>query len=118
MELENQSKTYLLLPNPDFLYRKKVEEEIKENNGYCNSIKDKKEENLCTCKEFSNQKQTGFCKSKRYYKVLNCPKVCLCGSTKFKNKFIEVARDLTLKGYIVTMPMVFIHSGDKADEHD
>ena len=118
MNLDNVSKSYLLLPHPDFIYRKKIEEEIKENNGYCNSIKTRNENSLCTCKEFSKQKQTGFCKGKRYYKVLNCPKVCLCGSTRFKDKFIEIAKDLTLQGYIVTMPMVFIHHGDTATEQE
>ena len=36
--------------------------------------------------------------------------VCLCGSTKFKEKFEEVNRDLTLAGYIVLAPGVFGHS--------
>ena len=36
--------------------------------------------------------------------------VCLCGSTKFKEEFEEVNRDLTLAGYIVLAPGVFGHS--------
>ena len=39
--------------------------------------------------------------------------MCLCGSTKFKEEFFKVAKEFTLKGYIVTMPMVFVHSGDE-----
>lgn len=42
--------------------------------------------------------------------------VCLCGSTKFKDKFLEKARELTLDGYVVLMPNVFGHSGDRFPE--
>ena len=54
----------------------------------------------------------------RYLKVLRSPKVCLCGSTRFKDEFLKLAKEFTLKGYIVTMPMVFIHSGDSIYEID
>lgn len=64
------------------------------------------------------QEHTGYCHCGRYYKVLKTETVCLCGSTKFKDKFLEVARDFTLKGYIVTMPMVFMHMGDEATFED
>jgi hypothetical protein len=70
------------------------------------------------CKDFREQNEHGFCHCGRYYKVLKCSKICLCGSTRFKNDFIKIARDLTLKGYIVTMPMVFVHSGDEVSEMD
>ena len=33
-------------------------------------------------------------------------------NTILKKTSIEVAKDFTLKGYIVTMPMVFAHCGD------
>ena len=36
-------------------------------------------------------------------------KICLCGSTKFKETFIQVAQALTLKGAIITMPCIFHH---------
>ena len=101
-----------IIPNPDFIRRKKVEELIKENDGYCCCAVEHTEDTKCMCKEFRDSKEFGFCHCGRYYKVLHAPKVCLCGSTKFKEKFFEVARDLTLQGYIVTMPMVFIHRGD------
>jgi len=40
------------------------------------------------------------------------PTVCLCGSTKFKEDFIYWAKWFTLEDCIVTMPMIFGHSGD------
>lgn len=41
------------------------------------------------------------------YKVIT-----LCGSTRFKNEFIEVQKELTLMGYIVISVGLFGHSGD------
>ena len=41
------------------------------------------------------------------YKVIT-----LCGSTKFKNEFMEAQKDLTLKGNIVISVGLFGHSGD------
>ncbi len=41
------------------------------------------------------------------YKVIT-----LCGSTKFKDEFIKVQKDLTLQGYIVISVGLFGHSGD------
>ncbi len=38
--------------------------------------------------------------------------VTLCGSTKFKNEFIEVQKQLTLEGCIVISVGLFGHSGD------
>ena len=38
--------------------------------------------------------------------------ICLCGSTKFKDTFHQVAKRKTLEGHIVVMPHVFGHSGD------
>lgn len=40
------------------------------------------------------------------------PIITLCGSTKFKDDFLIVQRELTLKGYIVISVGVFGHSGD------
>lgn len=107
------AKDFEIIPNPDFIHRKKVEEAIKANDGYCCCALEKNDDTKCMCKEFKESKTYGYCHCGRYLKVLKCPKVCLCGSTRFKDKFIEVARDLTLKGYIVTMPMVFVHSDDE-----
>ena len=41
------------------------------------------------------------------YKVIT-----LCGSTKFKDKFMEIQKILTLKGNIVISVGLFSHSGD------
>ena len=121
-KISNRSRkvtdTFEIIPNPDFLHRKEIEEAIKENDGYCCCALEKNDNTKCMCKDFREQQHYGFCHCGRYLKVLKCPTVCLCGSTRFKEKFIEVARDLTLKGYIVTMPMVFIHSGDDASALD
>ena len=51
-----------------------------------------------------------------YYNNKNYLKICLCGSTKLKEEFIHLAKALTLDGYIVTMPMIFGHSGDTVTE--
>lgn len=40
------------------------------------------------------------------------PVVTLCGSTRFKDEFMRVQKDLTLKGYIVISVGLFGHSGD------
>lgn len=112
------AKDFEIIPNPNFLHRKKIEEAIKNNDGYCCCAIEKNEDTKCMCRDFREQNKYGFCHCGRYLKVLKCPKVCLCGSTRFKNEFIEIARDLTLKGYIVTMPMVFVHSGDEVNNMD
>lgn len=36
--------------------------------------------------------------------------ITLCGSTRFKDEFMLVNRELTLRGYIVLMPGVFGHA--------
>lgn len=38
--------------------------------------------------------------------------VTLCGSTKFKEEFLQIQKELTLKGYIVLSVGLFGHSGD------
>ena len=44
--------------------------------------------------------------------VQDYPVVTLCGSTKFKDYFIEAQKKLTLQGYIVLSVGLFGHSGD------
>jgi hypothetical protein len=45
--------------------------------------------------------------------------VTLCGSTRFKDRFEEVAAKLTLEGHIVLMPNVWVRSVPAyADLHD
>lgn len=38
--------------------------------------------------------------------------VTICGSTRFKDQFMQVQKELTLKGYIVISVGLFGHSGD------
>ena len=45
---------------------------------------------------------------KNKYKIIT-----LCGSTKFKDEFLKVQKELTLKGNIVISVGLFGHSGDK-----
>ena len=40
------------------------------------------------------------------------PVITLCGSTRFKDEFMKIQKDLTLKGYIVISVGLFGHSGD------
>ncbi len=40
------------------------------------------------------------------------PVITLCGSTRFKDEFMKVQKELTLKGYIVISVGLFGHSGD------
>ncbi len=44
--------------------------------------------------------------------VGNYPVVTLCGSTRFKEQFMEVQKRLTLEGKIVISVGLFGHSGD------
>lgn len=44
--------------------------------------------------------------------VKNCKVITLCGSTRFKDEFLKVQKDLTLKGNIVISVGLFSHSGD------
>lgn len=44
--------------------------------------------------------------------VKKYPVITLCGSTRFKEEFMKVQKDLTLKGYIVISVGLFGHSGD------
>ncbi len=44
------------------------------------------------------------------------PIICLCGSTRFKEQFLEFNRKLTLDGFIVLMPGVFNHCEDGITE--
>lgn len=41
------------------------------------------------------------------------PVVTLCGSTRFKNTFLELLKKLTLEGNIVLLPGVYAHAGDE-----
>ena len=41
------------------------------------------------------------------------PVVTLCGSTRFKDEFMQAQKELTLKGMIVISVGLFGHSGDE-----
>ncbi|MCK9347158.1 MAG: hypothetical protein M0P40_08630 [Bacteroidales bacterium] len=41
------------------------------------------------------------------------PIITLCGSTRFKDDFMRVQKELTLQGYIVLSVGLFGHSGDE-----
>ena len=86
MSKEILAKEYDYIPNPDFMKRTQIKEDIKLNDGYCIS-KPQSEDTKCICTEFREQNHCGVCNCGLYYKVLRSPKVCLCGSTKFKDKF-------------------------------
>ncbi len=43
---------------------------------------------------------------------MDYPVITLCGSTRFKDEFLQVQKDLTLQGYIVLTVGLFGHSGD------
>ena len=45
--------------------------------------------------------------------VSNYPVITLCGSTRFKNEFMEAQKRLTLEGKIVISVGLFGHSGDQ-----
>ena len=104
---------YIITPNPDFTFRKKVEEAIKENDGYCCCSLFRDEDTKCICKDFREQQKSGFCHCGRYYKVPNNKVVALCGSTRFKDEFLKAQKDFTLQGYIVLSVGLFGHSGDE-----
>ena len=44
--------------------------------------------------------------------IENYKVITLCGSTKFKEEFLRVQKELTLKGNIVLSNSLFGHSGD------
>ena len=45
--------------------------------------------------------------------IQNYKIVTLCGSTRFKDQFLETQKQLTLEGYIVISVGLFGHSGDE-----
>ncbi len=54
-------KEYIIIPNPNFLRRKKIEEEIKLNDGFCISKHTYYENTKCICQDFKNQCHSGWC---------------------------------------------------------
>ena len=96
-------------------------EALNKNNGYCPCKTIKNDDTKCMCKEFKEfylNGGVGVCECGMYVSYAIHPVVCLCGSTRFKDKFFEVARDLTLQGKIVLMPLVFGHAGDNITDEE
>ena len=52
MKNEALAKEYEIMPNPDFLHRKKIEEAVKNNGGYCPCAIDRNEDTICPCRAF------------------------------------------------------------------
>ena len=44
--------------------------------------------------------------------------VCLCGSTRFKELFMQMNREFTKQGAIVLMPGVWGHAGDEITDEE
>ena len=103
---------YVINPSPDWEHRKKIELAIKENDGYCCCALEKTEDTKCMCKDFQEQVNSGFCHCGRFYKTPKPKIITLCGSTKFKDEFMRVQKELTLLGYLVISVGCFGHSGD------
>ena len=102
-------KDYTIIPNPDFIRRKKIEERIKNNDGYCICSLIHDEDTECICKEFKEQDHSGWCNCGQYYKVLKMPKVCICGEfekDELYNITYKIVQDFTLKGYNVMLPII------------
>ena len=108
---------FQIYTNPDKKYLAQISTAVHENRGYCPCKIKQIKDNLCMCREFKEQNKYGFCHCGQFYKVLKTKTVCLCGSTRFKDIFFKVAKELTMQGYIVTMPFVFGHvDGEPSDE--
>ena len=105
--------------NPNKEIASMARDAIEKNRGYCPCKTQHSTDTKCMCKEFKEfyiNGGVGVCECGLYIAYSTHPIVCLCGSTKFKDEFYKVARDLTLKGKIVVMPFVFGHSGDECTE--
>lgn len=98
--------------NPDSYQRELIKEAIANNDGYCCCKVEHTIQNKCMCEDFRNQEHYGFCHCGLYYKVARYPIITLCGSTKFKNEFMQAQKEWTLRGYIVLSVGLFGHSGD------
>ena len=106
---------FMILPNPDFVKRKQIEEDIKNNNGYCINTLRQSEDSLCICKEFKEQQTCGLCKCGQFYKILKLQKVCLCGDTSSKATILRTARKLALEGYMVLTSILFFYNDNFED---
>lgn len=96
--------------NPNRDQRNIIIKAIADNGGYCCCALEKTPDTKCMCRAFREQTESGFCGCGLYYKVPTAPIVTLCGSTRFKDDFIRVQKELTLAGYVVISVGIFCHS--------
>lgn len=99
--------------NPDFIVYREIAKAIEKNDGYCCCAVEHTPDTKCMCKDFMASDKVDFCHCGRFYKVHQYGIITLCGSTKFKDDFYRMQKELTLAGWIVLMPGVFGHAGDQ-----
>ena len=80
--------------NPEPMAYKEISTAIEDNAGYCCCALEKTPDTICMCKSFRDQACSGFCHCGRYYKVKKYPVITLCGSTRFKDDFITLQKQL------------------------
>lgn len=98
--------------NPNSIIYNEITKNINANQGYCVCELEHTDDTKCMCKKFRETDKCGFCSCGRYYKVREYPVITLCGSTRFKDVFLEIQKQLTLQGWIVLTVGLFGHSGD------
>lgn len=110
------NEEYIINPNPDFVFRKQIEESIKNNDGYCLSCLEQNENNKCICSEFKEQDYSGFCKCGQYYKILKPHIVCLCGKVESQEQLSRLVYDLTIQGYIVFISALSFYASSETEQ--
>ena len=98
--------------NPDPNKYNDISARVTYNEGFCPCDLRRIDDTHFMCKEFREQTTSGFCHCGRYYKVPTYRIITLCGSTKFKDDFIRVQKELTLQGNVVISVGLFGHAGD------
>lgn len=110
------NEEYIINPNPDFVFRKQIEENIKNNNGYCISCAEQNENTKCVCQEFKDQDYSGFCKCGQYYKSLKPQIVCICGSIESQEQILQIAYNLIVQGYIVLVSALSLYTSSNSEQ--
>lgn len=101
-------------PNPEEF--DKISQAIEANDGYCCCAIEHTPDVICPCVPFRMRDSSGPCECGRYYKTKNYPILTICGSSRFKDRMEEIARTATREGYMVLMPHLYGHKGDKVDD--
>lgn len=74
--------------NPDGKYVKTIRQALKENQGYCPCMLEKKPETKCMCEKFREQQTEGFCHCGLYEKVFVEQRgehmLCISGFTQLR----------------------------------